>query len=103
MTIEFIGSFKHYDVTVNGWRVPLISATVDEDTDKLMLSLDDRIGLHLTQREAQKFVPFLADCIAFALGFGSHPKSEDNPPLRRTPAPTESPVRMTNIVAIEGK
>jgi len=92
--VEFVGPFRHYDVAVNGWRVPLIDAALDEDNNKILLSLDDRIGLLLSEQEAQRFVPFLAHCIAHALGFGAHPGLEDKPPLRRSPPPTDPPVRL---------
>jgi len=50
------------------------------------LTLDRRYGLDLTVDEAERFIPFLAQAIAIASGYASHPSSESQQPteLRRS-------------------
>ncbi len=70
--VEFVGPFEHHDVVVNGWRVPFVEAT-PMDGGRVLLLLDHRFGLELTIEEAERVVPFLADCIAVACGYTAHP------------------------------
>jgi hypothetical protein len=73
--LEFIGPFKHHDVVVNGWQVPFLRAT-PLNGGRVHLNLDCRFGVDLTVEEAERIVPFLADCIAVALGYTSHPEGD---------------------------
>ena len=83
-TVEFVGPFRHHDVVVNGWQVPHLRAT-SLNGGRIHLNLDRRLGLDLSVEEAERFVPFLADCIAVAKGFTAHPGSELPEPVVRLP------------------
>jgi len=70
--VEFVGPFEHYDVRVNGWNVPYLTAA-PMNGGRVSLCLDDRLGVEMTVQEAERFLPFVADCIAVALGYTAHP------------------------------
>jgi hypothetical protein len=80
---------------MDGWRVPLLQAHVRDENVTLLL--DDRYGVTLTMNEAERVVPFLAHCIAVALGYPCHP-NEDTERLDWQPQP--HPVRMHGISAV---
>lgn len=82
--VEFVGPFQHHDVVVNGWQVPFLAAT-PEPGGRIHLSLDHRFGIDVTVEEAERIVPFLADCMAVALGYTGHPDAEGREPKRRHP------------------
>lgn len=90
--VQFPGPFSHHDVVVDGWRVPYLQAHL-ADEDGVMLVLDRRLGVHLTSQEAEKVLPFIADAIAIALGYGAHPRGEAPVPLERAPYPRPERVR----------
>jgi hypothetical protein len=92
--VDFIGPFEHHDVRVKGRNVPLLTATPQGEAEILVV-LDGRFGVELTVAEAERFVPFVADCIAVALGYTCHP-SEDEEPRRSQPF-----VRAIGIVGFE--
>lgn len=92
--VAFPGPFEHHDVVVDGWRVPLVQAHLRGE-DRVMLTLDRRLGLELSAAEAERFVPFLADAIAVALGYGSHPRGDVPRPLERAPYPR--PERVVDV------
>ena len=73
MSITFPGPFEHHDVVVNGWRVPLLQAHMQGE-DTIMLVLDRRIAGEFTIHEAERVIPFVADAVAVALGYGRHPR-----------------------------
>ena len=84
--VSFPGPFQHHDVVVDGWSVPFVKASFrSDDEDHVRLILDDRIGLDLKTAEAEKLMPFLADAIAVALGYGAHPSKESSSLPERTP------------------
>ena len=84
--VTFPGPFQHHDVVVDGWSVPFVKASFrSDDEDHVRLILDDRIGLDLKSAEAEKLMPFLADAIAVALGYGAHPSKESSSLPERTP------------------
>lgn len=93
--VKFPGPFQHHDVVVDGWRVPFLQAHMTAE-DRVSLVLDRRLGAELSVEEAERFVPFLADAINVALGYGAHPRG-DMPLPERTPHP--SPRRVHEIVA----
>jgi hypothetical protein len=64
----------------------------------VMLILDKRLAITVSVEEAERFVPFLADAIAVALGYTCHPNEEAEQPLVKQPQPR--PVRMHGIVGI---
>jgi len=94
--VTFPGPFQHHDVVVDGWRVPFLEAHPQEE-DRITLTLDRRLGLDLTTQEAERLLPFIADSIAVALGYGAHPRDDMPLPERR---PHPSPRRSHEIVAL---
>lgn len=71
--VTFPGPFTHHEVVVDGWSVPLLKASLRGESGVRLL-LDDRIGIDLDAGEAERLLPFLADAIAVALGYGAHPR-----------------------------
>jgi hypothetical protein len=97
--VSFPGPFSSHDVVVDGWKVPLLHAHPCGETDEsVMLVIDDRLAATFSVEEAERFVPFLADAIAVALGYGCHPKEDAEQPLAKQPQPR--PVRMHTIAGI---
>lgn len=90
-SVSYVGPFEHHDVVVEGRQVPFLRAT-PLDGGQVHLNLDRRLGLTLTVAEAERFVPFLADAIAVALGFTSHPDAERDGPNPRHPFPRVTPL-----------
>ena len=84
--VSFLGPFEHHDVVVEGWRVPYLHAH-PADEDGVTLVLDRRLGIRLSTNEAERVVPFVADAIAVALGYGAHPRGEREEPPARAPYP----------------
>jgi hypothetical protein len=94
--VTFPGPFQHHDVVVDGWSVPFVKASFrQDDEDHVRLILDDRIGLDLNSAEAEKLMPFLADAIAVALGYGAHPSEESMTLPER--APHMAPRRVVRV------
>ena len=94
--VSFPGPFPRHEVVVDGWSVPLLHAhPCGEHDESVMLVLDNRLAITVSVGEAERFVPFLADAIAVALGFTSHPGEDAEQPLVRQPQPR--PVRMHSI------
>jgi hypothetical protein len=83
-TVEYPGPFSSHVVVVNGWQVPYLNAT-PLNGGRVHLNLDHRFGVDLTIEEAERVVPFLADCLAVALGYTCHPGLEVPDPPRRKP------------------
>lgn len=84
--VTFPGPFSYHDVVVDGWRVPFLQAHLTAE-DRVSLVIDRRLGTELSVEEAERFVPFLADAISVALGYGAHPRG-DMPLPERTPHPS---------------
>jgi hypothetical protein len=84
--VSFPGPFRHHDVVVEGRRVPFVKAT-PLDGGRVDLWLDDRFALTVTAGEAERFLPFLANAMAVALGFTSHPDAGRDGPNPRHPFP----------------
>ncbi|MGZ4688183.1 MAG: hypothetical protein ACXVJW_03925 [Acidimicrobiia bacterium] len=72
MTVDFPGPFEHHDVVVNGWRIPFLEAT-PLNGGRIALSLDRRTSIDMTVEEADRLLPFIADCIAVSMGYTAHP------------------------------
>ena len=83
--VSFPGPFSHHDVVVDGWRVPFLQAHLTAE-DRVSLVIDRRLGTELSVEEAERVVPFIADAISVALGYGAHPRG-DMPLPERTPHP----------------
>lgn len=96
--VTFPGPFQHHDVVVDGWSVPFVKASFRSDAeDHVRLILDDRIGLDLNSAEAEKLMPFLADAISVALGYGAHPRKNMESLSER--APHAAPRRVVRVSA----
>ena len=82
---EIIGPFTgvHY-VAVDGWRVPFLQA-FPANGGKIHLTLDDCYGLDLAVADADRFIPWIADCIAVAMGYTCHPRADWDAPRKATP------------------
>jgi hypothetical protein len=98
MAVTFPGPFTHHDVVVNGWRVPFLQAHMASE-DTVMLVLDRRLGTTLSVADAERVVPFVADAIAIALGYGAHPDGDMPRPLERAPYPR--PERVVELFSTE--
>jgi hypothetical protein len=96
MAVTFPGPFEHHDVVVNGWRVPHLQAHMKAE-DRVLLVLDRRLGAEFSVEEAERVVPFLADAIAVAMGYGAHPDVDTPRPLERAPYPR--PERVVSLPA----
>jgi hypothetical protein len=94
--VDFPGPFDHHDVVVEGWRVPFLRAHLQGE-DRVLLVLDRRLGVELDTNEAERLVPFIADAIAVALGYGAHPRGDAERPLQRAPYPR--PERVVDVIA----
>lgn len=94
--VSYPGPFSAHEVVVDGWSVPHLKAhPCGENDESIMLVIDSRLAATFTVGEAERFVPFLADAVAVALGYTCHPKSDEEP--LRLPQPR--PMRMHGIVA----
>jgi hypothetical protein len=71
--VAFPGPFQHHEVVVDGHLVPFLTARPRGD-QCVDVVLDRRFSLSMTDAEARRFVPFLADAIAVAGGYPSHPR-----------------------------
>lgn len=82
--VEFIGPFQHHAVQVHGCVVPFLTAQ-PLPGGKVNLVLDDRYVLwDLPLADAERVVPFIADCIAVAQGYTCHPTPGMDLPIART-------------------
>jgi hypothetical protein len=95
--VSFPGPFSHHDVVVDGWRVPFIQAQIAAE-DRITLVIDRRIAADFSVEEAERIVPFLADAVAVALGYGAHPRPDTPRPLERAPYPR--PERMVQLPSL---
>ena len=98
VSVSFPGPFVHHDVVVNGWRVPFLQARMNED-ESVTLTLDRRIGVTLSPAEAENVIPFIADAVSVALGYGSHPRRETATPLENAGYPRPERVVDVNLGA----
>lgn len=82
-SVSFPGPFESHDVVVTGHAVPFLTAT-PRDGGVIRLHLDRRFALDLSLADAERVVPFLAECLAVAQGYTCHPCPEvpEPPPLR---------------------
>lgn len=87
MTFEIIGPFRKHYVQVNGHQVPHLEAWREQGTPgKVWLSVGSRM-LDIPEAEADRTIEFLADAIAWAMGYTAHPRADMDAPIRRTPFP----------------
>ena len=97
--VRFVGPFSEHRVVVEGWTVPLLHAQPLDD-NRIFLVLDDRLGLYLTTNEAERVIPFLADAIAVVLGYGAHPRGDENVEQMLTRRQYPYPRRVKEIFAV---
>lgn len=83
---EIIGPFESHRVVVGGRQVPFLQAR-PVNGGKIYLSLDDRYGLEISVADADRFIPWIADAIAVAMGYTCHPRPYMKEPIRRGPFP----------------
>lgn len=99
--VSFRGPFRRHDVVVNGWQVPFLEAHMQGE-DQVLLVIDQRLGGEFSVEEAERVIPFVADAISVALGYGCHPRrGMDKPPPT---LPHSRPRRLTQLAAasVEG-
>ncbi len=82
---EIIGPFATHWVMVDGRQVPFLEAA-PANGGKISLTLDQRYGLDLSVADAETVIPFIADCIAVAMGYTCHPRAGMEP-VRSSPFP----------------
>ena len=82
---EIVGPFESHRVIVGGRRAPFLEAH-PVNGGKIHLLLDSRIGVDVSVADAETVIPFIADCIAVALGYACHP-GKDEEPRERVPFP----------------
>lgn len=82
-SVDFPGPFSQHDVLVKGRCVPFLHMQPLGESE-ITLTLDHRFGLELSVLDAERVVPFIADCIAVALGYTCHPDAKEEP-LRSDP------------------
>lgn len=88
--VSYPGPFQRHDVVVHGHAVPFLTAT-PMDGGVVRLHLDRRFAVDLSPAEAERVVPFLAECFAVALGQTCHPCPEvPDPPLIRAAVPVHA-------------
>lgn len=95
--VTFPGPFSHHEVVVDGWSVPFLKASFRGESGVRLL-LDDRMALDLGTADAERLIPFLADAISVALGYGAHPRV-DGPELPPG-LPHRAPRRVVQIDAL---
>jgi hypothetical protein len=79
--VEFVGPFDLYEVVIDGYRVPHLTANV-LNGGRVLVAVDHRFDLDLTLAEAERVLPFVAHCIAVAHGYAAHPGPEWGGPTR---------------------
>jgi hypothetical protein len=75
---EIIGPFQSHRVIVAGRRVPLLEAH-PANGGRIGLVLDGRFALDVPVADADTVIPFIADCIAVAMGYACHPHADEEP------------------------
>lgn len=74
---EYHGPFSDKVVTVDGRRVPFLTAHHMAGT--VSLTLDRRYGLDLPVDLADAVIDFIAQAIAIGMGYSCFPRDEDEP------------------------
>ena len=77
--VEFFGPIERYDVLIDGRRVPFVEA---KPMNGGMIHLTvGTAALDCSVAEAESMLPFVADAIAVALGYVSHPLADQDDPV----------------------
>jgi len=82
---EIVGPFESYWVLVGDRQVPFLKAT-PANGGIIRLTLDQRYGVDVPVADAEWLIPFVADCIAVAMGYTCHPRPGMKP-VRSVPFP----------------
>lgn len=85
--LSFVGPFETHRVQLYGRRVPHLQAW-PVSGGRVCVALDERYVVELSVEEAERVVPFIADCIAVAAGWTCHPRQGEEP-RRAVPFPEE--------------
>lgn len=88
--VEFQGPMaQHHQVVVFGRLVRQLTAFPFRDGAERMVHLvvDDRHGIDMTLVEAERFIPFMAHCLAVGMGYFGFPDEPDAPLIRRDSNP----------------
>jgi len=79
-TMEIIGPFDDYRVTLNGYRVPYLRAV--RVKGMISLELDERLGCDIPDDErAMPIIEFIAQAMAVAAGYSCF--GENSQPMNR--------------------
>jgi hypothetical protein len=84
-TYQITGPFETHWVLLEGRRVPFLQAA-QADGGIIRLTLDERYDLDVAVADADRIIPFIADCIAVAMGYTCHPRASGEP-VRSNPFP----------------
>jgi len=90
---EIAGPFESHRVIVDGRRVPFLEA-LPVNGGKISLLLDSRYAIDIPVADAGAFIPWIADCIAVAMGYTCHPRSGMEP-MRSSPFPPDHRIDWT--------
>jgi hypothetical protein len=72
--VEYHGPFVgRSDVVIDGWKVPFLDGR-ELDGGQISFVLDQRLAFQFEVAIADEVARFVADAIAVALGYGSHPR-----------------------------
>ena len=88
---ELVGPFEEWRVVLEGREVPFLTAW-PANGGVIHLTLDRRYGLDVAVADAERLIPFLADCIAVGMGYACHQRADQDEPIRLPPFP-----RLTGI------
>jgi hypothetical protein len=75
---EITGPIETRHVIVDGRRVPFLEAH-PMSGGTISLLLDSRYSLDISVADAETFIPWIADCIAVAMGYTCHPRRGKEP------------------------
>jgi hypothetical protein len=103
-TLAIIGPFDTYRVTVNGYRVPYISAVRHDGL--ISLTLDERFGCDIADDDqATPIIDFIANAMAVAAGYSCFGENsqELNPYRRRSVALNLGAVDDGETLHVEGE
>jgi hypothetical protein len=82
---EIVGPFAAHWLVVHGRQVPFLDAH-PANGGKITLTLDQRYSIDISVADAETFIPWIADCIAVAMGYNCHPRPGSEP-VRSDPFP----------------
>jgi hypothetical protein len=96
--VQLVGPFQYHAVTVDGWRVPFLTAQPGNG-GIVWLTVDDTRVLDIPVADFDRTVEFVADCIAVALGYTAHPSPHRDEEGLPNPNPRSPWRRMRQVAA----